>query len=192
MTHEVAIGSALPVDAEREILCAAGLYCGFQSVDLLASASSRWNRLRNGNDGSSVVEFALVLPLLLLITTGILSFGIALNNMLTLTNATSIGARFLAVDRGMNLDPCATSVAIVKGTSPGLNPANLTFTFVINGTTYPGLSCNSSSLTAGAAGNMVQGTAAQVTVTYPCRLGVFGNNILPGCTLKAQTTEQIQ
>jgi hypothetical protein len=192
MTHEVAMGSFLTVDAERDPRSASPPHCGFQSVDLPGSGSSLWNRLRNGNDGGSLVEFALVAPLLLLLTTGIMSFGIALNNYLTLTNATSIGARFLAIDRGMNLDPCASSVATVKATTPGLNTANLTFTFVINGTTYPGVSCNSTSLTTGAAGNMVQGTSAQITVTYPCRLGVFGDNILPGCTLTAQTTEQIQ
>ena len=151
-----------------------------------------WNRLRNGNDGGALVEFAMVLPLLLLITTGMLSFGIALNNFLTLTNATSIGARFLAVDRGINLDPCAATIAIVNTTVPGLNPASLTFTFVINGTPYPGPSCNSTSLATGAAGSMVQGTAAQVIVTYPCSLLVYGKNIIPGCTLKTQTTEEIQ
>jgi hypothetical protein len=39
---------------------------------------------------------------------------------------------------------------------------------------------------------MVQGTAAQVIVTYPCSLLVYGKNIIPGCTLKTQTTEEIQ
>jgi Flp pilus assembly protein TadG len=151
-----------------------------------------WDRLRNGNDGGSLVEFALVLPVLLLLVTGMFSFGIVLNNYLTLTDATSIGARFLASDRGLDLDPCASSVAIAKRTAFGLNPAALSFTFVIDGTTYSGVSCNSTSLTTGAAGNMVQGTSAQVTITYPCSLGVYGNNYIPGCTLTTQTTELIQ
>jgi Flp pilus assembly protein TadG len=157
-----------------------------------SQAQQLWDRLRNGHDGNALVEFAVVLPMLLVLVTGMFSFGIALNNYLTLTDATSIGARFLATDRGLNLDPCAASVAIIKGTAFGLNPASLTFTFAINGTTYPGASCNSASLTAGAAGSMVQGTAAQVTVTYPCSLGVYGKNYIPGCTLTAQTTELIQ
>jgi Flp pilus assembly protein TadG len=147
---------------------------------------------RNGDEGSALVEFAVVLPILLVLITGMFSFGIAANNFLTVTDATSIGARFLATDRGLNLDQCAASVAIVQGTAFGLNPASLSFTFVINGTTYPGSSCNSSSLTTGAAGNMAQGTSAQVTVTYPCVLGVYGKNYIPGCTLTAQTTELIQ
>jgi Flp pilus assembly protein TadG len=175
-----------------------------EEVYRVASASNRvrvenrsqgervWNRLRNGNEGNALVEFAIALPMLLVLITGMFSFGIALNNFLTLTDATSIGARFLATDRGLNLDPCAASVAIIKGTAFGLNPANLSFTFAINGTTYPGQSCNSASLTTGAAGNMVQGTSAQVTVTYPCTLGVYGQNYIPGCTLTAQTTELIQ
>jgi Flp pilus assembly protein TadG len=162
------------------------------SVDAWSLGERVWTRLRTGNDGGALVEFALVLPMLLLLLTGMFSFGIALNNYLTLTDATSIGARYLATDRGVDLDPCAASVAIAKGTAFGLNPATLSFTFVINGTTYPGLSCNSTSLTTGAAGNMVQGTAAQVTITYPCSLGVYGKNYIPGCTLTAQTTELIQ
>jgi Flp pilus assembly protein TadG len=178
---------------------------GVYQVVLSAAASnavsieplSQWKRtvldhLRNGNDGSALVEFAVVLPILLVLITGMFSFGIAINNFLTLTDATSIGARFLATDRGLNLDPCAASVAIVQGTAFGLTPASLSFTFVINGTTYTGVSCNSSSLTTGAAGNMMQGTSAQVTVTYPCVLGVYGKNYVPGCTLSAQTTEIIQ
>ena len=151
-----------------------------------------WERLRDSSDGSALVEFAVVLPVLLTLITGMFAFGIALNNFLTLTDATSIGARFLATDRGLNLDPCAASVAVMQGTAFGLTQANLSYTFVINGTTYPGTSCNSASLTTGAAGNMVQGTSAQVTVTYPCTLGVYGKNYIPGCTLTAQTTELIQ
>jgi hypothetical protein len=148
--------------------------------------------LRTRSDGGSLVEFALVLPVLLLLVTGMFSFGIAINNYLTLTNAVSIGARFLAVDRGLNLDPCAASVAVIEGTAFGFNPAGLSFTFVINGTTYPGTSCVSTSLTSGAAGNMVQGTSAQITVTYPCSLGVYGKNYIPNCMLTAQTTELLQ
>ena len=54
--------------------------------------------------GSALVEFALILPMMLLLTTGILVFGVAMNNYLQLTNAVSIGARTLAVNGSLTLD----------------------------------------------------------------------------------------
>jgi len=46
-----------------------------------------------GDEGSALVEFALILPMLMLLTTGMLIFGVAMNNYLQLTNAVSVGAR---------------------------------------------------------------------------------------------------
>ena len=53
-------------------------------------------------EGQAMVEMALVLPVLLLVVTGILTFGLAFNNYLLLTEATSVGARTLAISRGRN------------------------------------------------------------------------------------------
>ena len=52
-----------------------------------------------------MVEMALALPILLLVVTGILTFGLAFNNYLLLTEATSVGARTLAISRGATTDP---------------------------------------------------------------------------------------
>jgi Flp pilus assembly protein TadG len=151
-------------------------------------------RLRTGNEGGqALVEFALCLPILLLIVTGIFTIGIALHDYLELTDAVSIGARRLAISRGQTTDPCATTATAVYQASPFLSQANIMFTFVLNGTTYSGATCSSSSTTTGAAGNLVQGSAAQVTATYPCKLSVYGSaNLLPSCTMTAQMTELIQ
>jgi hypothetical protein len=84
-------------------------------------------------------------------------------------------------------DPCATTAAAIEHAAPFLAPANITFTFVLNGNSYSGATCP-----AGAA-NMAQGAAATVTATYPCNLSVFGHNYAPSnCTMTAQTTEIIQ
>jgi Flp pilus assembly protein TadG len=143
-------------------------------------------------EGQALVEFALCLPLLMLIVTGIITFGIALHNYLEMTNAVSIGARLLAVSRGQTTDPCADTATAVYRAAPFLTPARLGFTFVLNGTSYTGATCSSPSTSQGAAGNLVQGAAAQVTATYPCNLSVFGVNYSPGCTLTVQTTELVQ
>jgi Flp pilus assembly protein TadG len=139
-----------------------------------------------GDDGSSMVEFALCLPPLMLLMTGIFAFGIATANYGTLTNATSIAAMQLAISRGQISDPCAVGSAAVYAAAPYLEQANLSFTFVLNGTTYTGTTC-----TAGAA-NLVQGQGAQVTVTYPCSLVAYKFSTFSSCTLTAKTSELVQ
>lgn len=47
--------------------------------------------------GSSIVEFALVLPVLLLILFGIINFGVLLYNQSVITNAAREGARWGAI-----------------------------------------------------------------------------------------------
>jgi Flp pilus assembly protein TadG len=139
-----------------------------------------------GNErGQSLIEFTLVMPVLLLIVTGMLSFGFALHNYLILENGVTAGAQVLAISRGQTADPCATAYTAVKAASLGLTTASLSMTFVINGTSYTTTSC-----TAGAA-EMVQGTSAEVAATYPCILAIFGMNF-SGCNLQMQTVELIQ
>ena len=144
--------------------------------------------LNTRDDGQSVVEFAVCLPLLLLILTGISTFGIALNNYLMLTDAVSIGARQLAISRGQT-DPCSIVAANVKNAAPYLKPSNLTFSVVLNGSSFSGTSCGTST---GAPTKMIEGASAQVVVTYPCNIAVYGVNLAPSCTLSAQTTELVQ
>ena len=142
---------------------------------------------RSDETGGALVEMALCLPVLLMIFTGITSFGLALNNYIMLTNAVQIGARQLAIGRGQYTDPCSTVSTTIASASPMLKSANLTYTFNINGTIYS----NKTTCTAGAA-LLVEGTPVQVQVQYPCSLLIYAKNVLPGCTLTAQTTELAQ
>src|SRR5579859_5341565 len=50
-----------------------------------------------GDRGATAVEFALLLPLLLLMVFGLIDFGRALNAQLTLTQAAREGARLAAL-----------------------------------------------------------------------------------------------
>jgi hypothetical protein len=52
--------------------------------------------------GAAAVEFALLLPLLLLIVFGLLDFGRAINTQITLTQAAREGARALALPLGQS------------------------------------------------------------------------------------------
>ena len=163
---------------------------------------SRSERVRarlhfGGEKGGALVEFALVLPVLLLVVTAITTFGIALNNYLQLTEAVGIGGQALSVSRGNTTDPCNVVSSAVIAAAPYLVSTSISFTTKIytsssSSTSYSGTSCSSSSTTTGAAGNLTQGQAAVVTATYPCSLAVFGVNYAPTCNLTAQVTEIIQ
>lgn len=146
--------------------------------------------------GAALVEFALVLPMFLVLSTGIFTFGFALNNYLELTNAVTIGAQDVAVSRNVSTipDPCAAGSSAIAGAAPYLTPANVSYTFTFTpaaggvGTSYTGTG-TSASCTAQAS-TMQQGGTVQVTATYPCTLVIYGNNF--GCALKAQVAEIIQ
>ena len=151
---------------------------------------SRLQQLSRRNDGQSLVEFALTLPILLMIVTGIMAFGIVFNNYLMLTEATSVGTRQLTVSRGQTLDPCKTFSAAVSAAAPLLKSSSLTFTLTLNGDTYTGTSC-SGTATSGAPADMILGTNAVAKVTYPYSLGIFRSVVSNGL-LTAQTTELMQ
>src|SRR5579875_1955421 len=58
-----------------------------------------WRRMLADERGQNLVEFALVLPALLAVLTGIFSFGVIFNQYEILTNAASSGARAAAMSR---------------------------------------------------------------------------------------------
>jgi len=149
--------------------------------------------LRAGEWGSALVEFALILPMLLLLTTGVLIFGVAMNNYMQITNAVSIGARTLAVSAQITLDPCATASTAIINAAPGLTSSNLKFSYLLNGVAYSGTSCSSASVSSGAAENLSSGTTATVTATYPLNLSVFGQKYsATNAVLQATSTELVQ
>ncbi|WP_263376520.1 TadE/TadG family type IV pilus assembly protein [Granulicella aggregans] len=148
--------------------------------------------LRSDQKAQSLIEFAFILPVFLLVVTGMFAFGVAFTNWMVLTDATSLGGRTVSISRGNTLDPCSTASTAVAGAAPGLNTSQITYSSVINGTTYSGTSCNSSSTTTGAAGNLVQGGYYILSTTYPCKLAVFGQNLVSNCTLHASVKELVQ
>ncbi len=135
------------------------------------------------DSGSSLVEMAIVTPMMLLLVTGIFMFGIALNNDLVLTNAVNQGAQLVSVSRGTTSDPCATAVTAVENAAPTLTTTSLSFTVTINGTAHTGTSCTSATLTAG--------DYITLNVTYPVTVSPFSWSSKT-YTLSATTTEIIE
>ena len=79
--------------------------------------------------GQTLVEFALVLPILCLLLFGIIQFGITFNNYISLTDAVRAGARKAAVSRNTS-DPAGTtkSAVIDAGGDIQITSADVTVT----------------------------------------------------------------
>lgn len=69
-------------------------------------------------DGQAMVEFAIVLPILLMLVFGIIQCGITFNHYLTLTDAVRAGARQAAVSRTLP-DPAGAAEARVRSAASG-------------------------------------------------------------------------
>jgi len=160
-----------------------------------AGSRSKQPRARARHErGQALIEFAIVLPVLLTLVFGVITFGITLNNYMMLTSATSVGAQLLSISRDQTTDPCQTTAQAVYNAAPLLAQANLKFTIVlwqtpstsiteVNNVANPSCSGGKSDLT--------QSQSAQVTVTYPCNLSFIGFS-MANCNLTAKTTEVVQ
>jgi Flp pilus assembly protein TadG len=163
-----------------------------------------WLRWRSwGEDGQSLVEFGIVVPLLLLVLTGIFSFGVIFNQYQVLTNATNSAARAFALSAGgaanststaPSADPCAYVATIVSGDVPGVNTTNLNYKIVYTvnstsaSTTYTGTGS-----TAPTCANLLMNSSdtVQVTVTYPVTALLYSWTS-KSYTLTATSTEFVQ
>jgi Flp pilus assembly protein TadG len=169
------------------------LVCAFDSAVSArkASCKSRFKRnrvrasLRMGDGGSSLVEFALILPLLVMFLTGIFSIGVAFEHQQSLMQAVGITASQLGQSRTTSADPCAEAWAAFKNAAPNLAPASTTLSIKINGVGAPANSTSCTSYLTNLAAAQ-QGTAS-VTATYPCSVQVAGLTVAP-ITCSATTT----
>ena len=78
-------------------------------------------RLRRHEKGQTMVEFALIMPVLALMLLAIIDFGRVTSAGLIVSHGAREGARVAATGA-----PAATVVAWVQSTTSGLDPANLT------------------------------------------------------------------
>jgi Flp pilus assembly protein TadG len=88
--------------------------------------SGRVRRLVRGRDGAELIEFALVMPLLMLVMAGILDAGFLFNNYQVVTNAAREGARVAAIPGWVEDDVKARVNAYVTGA--GLQAGSVTTT----------------------------------------------------------------
>lgn len=151
---------------------------------LIARRTRRAVDVACGERGGALVELALVIPVILLLITGMFSVSLVMYQKETLAEAVSSGARFLAADRGDN-DPCASTANVVYGAAPNLSQSKISLSFVLNGTSYP------TTTTCSGTSAMASGATATLTATYPCTLAWYSSGAL-SCSLTVKTSEVIQ
>jgi Flp pilus assembly protein TadG len=145
-----------------------------------------WGRLRR-KDGQAAVEFALVLPVLLVLVTGIIQFGLLFNKYITLTDAVGSGAQALSLGRGLS-DACDPAVlqTLNSASTIGLTASQVTPSFSSGTDT-----CGTGAYPSHTGANEVQGDQATVTATQPFTLAVFGMSLLT-LNLSASASDAIE
>ena len=115
----------------------------------------RVHKKLRSESGASAVEFALLLPVLMMILFGIIEFGLALYRQAILTNASREGARLGIVQSVPPITTAQIDAVIDNYLTPaGITPGNVARTIVAGGVT---------------------GTPVQVTLTLP-----YTFTVLPG------------
>jgi Flp pilus assembly protein TadG len=144
-----------------------------------------------GEKGTTTIEFAILLPALILLLMGTVEFGLVLANYIQVTNAAGVGAMQFSISRS-DTTPYTDTVSAIKAAAPSLTPANLTTTFSVNGTACSTDSACSTALTnAAPSGGTL--TPASVTVAYPCGSMLTGYTFWPTtCQLSTTMTEGVQ
>lgn len=131
---------------------------------------SRRRNIIDNERGQTMVEFALVVPILCVVLFGILQFGALYNDYVTLTDATRVGARNAATAR-RDADPAASAEAAARSSATGLDPAKLDFT--VSATAWE------------------RGESVTVEGTYPYEIDLLGFVVASG-NLTSETTERVE
>ena len=121
--------------------------------------------------GQTMVEFAIVLPILCLLLFGAIQFGILFNNYVTLTDAVRAGARKAAVSRQITgTTPRQACIDQIKASASDLDQSKL----------VP--DCQS---------DWQPTSTVTVTATYPYSINLLGLVVASG-NLKSTTQERVE
>ena len=155
-----------------------------------------WRRLgrrRAGAHGQSLVEFALVLPIIILLVVGFVEIGRAVFAYNTIANAARQGARVAAVNQLADVTDCDESrpiedpyephwsirgCAIAAAITLGIDTSNVSVEYFAPPSTT--LSCDPT---------LHVGCIARVTVTYDFSTSTPFVNLLIGAFTMSQTSE---
>lgn len=186
----------------RNMLTAGRLCCAAQRIAV--ALSRRIHRCDRGEEGSTLAEMALVLPIMLVVLTGVFSFGIALNQYLVLTNAVNNGARAFAMSApatngGVSImdsgDPCKYAASVIQSAASNLNSSSLKYTITYTpystGTASTLPNANNTNSPSCASQAMSQYDIVQIKVVYPVTPVMYGWTG-GALSLTAQSAELVQ
>jgi Flp pilus assembly protein TadG len=123
--------------------------------------------------GQTMVEFAIVLPVLCLLLFGAIQFGILFNNYVTLTDAVRAGARKAAVSRQITgTTPRQACINQIRASAADLDQSKLTPDCVPDN-------------------NWAPASNVTVTATYPYSISLLGVVVASG-NLKSTTQERVE
>ena len=123
--------------------------------------------------GQTMVEFAIVLPVLCLLLFGAIQFGILFNNYVTLTDAVRAGARKAAVSRQITgTTPRQACIDQIKASAADLDQTKLQADCVPDT-------------------NWQAASNVTVTATYPYSISLLGLVVASG-NLKSTTQERVE
>jgi Flp pilus assembly protein TadG len=125
----------------------------------------------NREDGQAFVEFAIVLPVLVMLMLGICQFGLAFHNYLSVTDATRVGARAAAVKR--TAGACDAARTAIQNTVSARQWSTI-----------------SSQITCTTPDGTDPGDPVKVTVKYPYSIGLPGFSASGDLT--ANATERLE
>lgn len=128
------------------------------------------HRRARGERAQATVEFALVLPILVLILFGVFAFGRAFWTYQQLSAATSEGARRAAVSR-TNSDKTTAVTNAVKNAAPSLNANKITVSISPDGSS-----------------TWTSGSSVSVTAKYPEQIKILGITFFDGNLTTTRTT----
>ena len=102
-------------------------------------------KILSGEKGASAVEFAIILPILVMLVFGIIQFGLAFNKYIAITHAAREGARLAAVgldgapdffDKVQNSAPTVVIIKVDVTNPPGVIKIGNPVTVKVTGETF--------------------------------------------------------
>lgn len=128
------------------------------------------SRRINDEKGQTMVEFALVVPLLLVVLFAVIQFGGVYNDYIALTDATRVGARKAAVSR-QAANPAGAAEAAVRSSASDLRQTDLDVRVSTPAWEH--------------------GRDVTVAATYPYEIDLLGFVVASG-ELESETTERVE
>jgi Flp pilus assembly protein TadG len=139
----------------------------------------RRTTFRRNERGQTMVEFALVLPLLALLLFGVVQFAIVFNNYIELRDGVRAGARKAAVSR-QNPSRVSETQQVVQDSAGDLSRD-------------PSGTCDRTQyLCVDVASSWNPGEEVTVEATYPYSINLFGVVTVASGTLRSRTTERVE